>query len=384
MPAVLELEQDRLGRRSSRRSASLRPSRSARRSARTARGVDREEQRLRAEIAIAATSSPSVRRTARAAATGIRNSGTTRQWAVAEIAELRQTIESKRQDETEPSAILDQCARNTPPRWASGPRFEAIIAEHGYSTDSVRRLFQSGALHGGHAPAGVLADFLEVDPRYEHVVDDFLRDELNYVVVKSWDAADEGLSLLRADVDGRATFLVHPDDSQAKFSFVVDEAAHARRRDDTIVPLKNCIRVLNGFGKSLEIDPAEAGQRLHRPRCERRHVNSRSKIPTLFPRAIGECFHNVTVTGGKQRSEGPLSMKRELRDVCVCSTNWKAHCVRRNMRRWSLGREIEGLPSLLDRLEDEKREAEKLAMTSGHMLSQLESRTGARARAPGT
>ena len=65
----------------------------------------------------------------------------------------------------------------------------------------------------------MLADFLEVEGRYEHVVDDFLRDELNYVVVKSWDAADEGLRLLRSDVDGRATFLVHPEDSQAKFSF---------------------------------------------------------------------------------------------------------------------------------------------------------------------
>ena len=63
-------------------------------------------------------------------------------------------------------------------------------------------------------------------PRYERVVEDFLRDELNYIVVKSWDAADEGLRLLRTDVDGRATFLVHPEDSQAKFSFVVDEAAH--------------------------------------------------------------------------------------------------------------------------------------------------------------
>ena len=83
---------------------------------------------------------------------------------------------------------------------------EAVIAEHGYSTESVRRLFQSGALQGGRAPAGVLADFLEVDPRYERVVEDFLRDELNYVVVKSWDAADEGLRLLRSDVDGRATF----------------------------------------------------------------------------------------------------------------------------------------------------------------------------------
>ena len=70
-----------------------------------------------------------------------------------------------------------------------------MIAEHGYSTESVRRLFQSGVMQGGLAPAGVLADFLEVETRYEGVVEDFLRDELNYIVVKSWDAADEGLRL---------------------------------------------------------------------------------------------------------------------------------------------------------------------------------------------
>ncbi len=36
---------------------------------------------------------------------------------------------------------------------------------------------------------------------------------------------------------------------------------------------------------------------------------------SFFLSQSGECFHNVTVTGGKQRAEGPLSMKRELRDV---------------------------------------------------------------------
>ncbi len=44
----------------------------------------------------------------------------------------------------------------------------------------------------GNATVGTLADFLEVDGAYEQVVDEFLRDELNYIVVKSWDAADEG------------------------------------------------------------------------------------------------------------------------------------------------------------------------------------------------
>ena len=79
----------------------------------------------------------------------------------------------------------------------------------------------------------MLADFLEVEDRYEHVVDDFLRDELNYIVVKSWDAADEGLRLLRSDVDGRATFLVHPEDSQAKFSFLPTRCTRTAARSAT-------------------------------------------------------------------------------------------------------------------------------------------------------
>ena len=103
---------------------------------------------------------------------------------------------------------------------------------------------------------GVLADFLEVEGQYEHVVDDFLRDELNFVVVKSWDAADYGMNLLRGDVDGTRDVPGSSRTTRRQSSFV----QHGRSCDsgggsanNTIVPLKNCIRVLDGFGKSLEV-----------------------------------------------------------------------------------------------------------------------------------
>ena len=141
-----------------------------------------------------------------------------------ELVQVRQILEMKRREETSAKNHLDGLRAEYASALGKKGSLEAVIAEHGYSTESVRRLFQSGTFQGGLAPVGVLADFLEVESRYEGVVEDFLRDELNYVVVKSWDAADEGLRLLRSDVDGRATFLVHPEDSQAKFSFIVDEA----------------------------------------------------------------------------------------------------------------------------------------------------------------
>jgi chromosome segregation protein len=289
-----------------------------------------------------------------------------------EILRVRGLLDSSRQAEVECKNHLDSLRAEYASAMGKRASLEAVIAEHGYSTESVRRLFQSGVMNGGLAPAGVLADFLEVEPRYEGVVEDFLRDELNYIVVKSWDAADEGLRLLRSDVDGRATFLVHPEDSQAKFSFAVNEADRASAPGQ-LVALKDAIRVLDGFGRSLEVilpklrdgyivpDPAFARDLA----LENPHA--------FFLAQSGECFHNVTVTGGKQRAEGPLSLKRELREVTRQLNELEAALRNEEMRALTLGREIKEMSGLLDRLETEKRHAENQAMTSGHALRQIDS-----------
>jgi chromosome segregation protein len=290
-----------------------------------------------------------------------------------EISQLRHLLEAKRLEETTAKTRLDLLRAEFATALGKKGSLEAVIAEHGYSTESVRRLFQSGVMQGGLAPVGVLADFLEVEPRFERVVEDFLRDELNYIVVKSWDAADEGLRLLRSDVDGRATFLVHPEDSQAKFSFIVDEAAHCAPPTASIVPLKHTIRVLNGFGKSLEVILPKLRDGYIVPGSDTARGLALENPDAFFLSQSGECFHNVTVTGGKQRAEGPLSMKRELREVLRQLDDLERALRDEEMRVLTLGREIKDFASLLDRLEGEKREAEHQSMTSGHMLQQLDS-----------
>ncbi len=203
------------------------------------------------------------------------------------------------------------------------------------------------------------------------MVEDFLRDELNFVVVKSWDAADEGLRLLRSDVDGRATFLVHPEDSQAKFSFIQGETTYEGTRNDSVVPLKNCIRVLNGFGKSLEVILPKLGNGYIVPDQNVGRELALENPDAFFLSQSGECFHNVTVTGGKQRSEGPLSMKRELRDVLKQMADVEATIREKELHLATVARAIGELGGLLERLEEERREAERHAMTSEHTLKQL-------------
>jgi chromosome segregation protein len=335
-------------------------------------GIGREEQRLRTEIATASSQSETFGGQRGQIALEFESVSQRASGLTAEIASLRETLETKRAAENDTKKHLDSVRSEYATALGKKGSLEAVIAEHGYSTESVRRLFQSGAMQGGNTPAGVLADFLEVEPRYERVVEDFLRDELNFVVVKSWDAADEGLRLLRSDVNGRATFLVHPEDSQAKFSFVADESHHYSPLNDTVLPLKNSIRVLNGFGKSLEVILPKLGNGYIVPDPAAARELALSSPDAFFLSQTGECFHNVTVTGGRQRSEGPLSMKRELRDVLRLVEELERALRDKEMLALTLGREIKEHSSLLDRLEDEKREAEKQAMTSGHLLKQLD------------
>ena len=336
-------------------------------------GIEREALRLRAEMETANTQVEAFGGQRGQLALEFETVSQRVAGLTEEISRARQAIEGKRRDESEAKNRLDNLRAEYASAIGKRASLEAVIAEHGYSTESVRRLFQSGVMNGGLAPAGVLADFVEVEPRYEGMVEDFLRDELNYVVVKSWDAADEGLRLLRTDVDGRATFLVHPEDSQAKFSFAVDEAARAATPAQSVVPLKHAIRVLNGFGRSLEVILPKLRDGYIVPEPTFARELALENPHAFFLSQSGECFHNVTVTGGKQRTEGPLSMKRELRDV-IRLLDELEHALRdEELRALTLGREIRDLSSLLDRLEGEKREAEKQVMTSGHLLQQLDS-----------
>jgi chromosome segregation protein len=335
-------------------------------------GIAREEQRLQSEIATASAQSEAFGGQRGQIALEFESVSQRATGLSEEITNLRATVETKRNAENETKKHLDSLRSEYATALGKKGSLEAVIAEHGYSTESVRRLFQSGAMQGGNTPAGVLADFLEVEPRYERVVEDFLRDELNYVVVKSWGAADEGLRLLRSDVNGRATFLVHPEDSQAKFSFLADATQHYAPQSDTVIPLKNSIRVLNGFGKSLEVILPKLGNGYIVPDPAVARELALSSPDAFFLSENGECFHNVTVTGGKQRSEGPLSMKRELRDVLRLLEDLERALREKEMLALTLSREIKDHTSLLDRLEEEKREAEKQAMTSGHLLKQLD------------
>ncbi len=133
---------------------------------------------------------------------------------------------------------------------AAGRRdsLEALIRDHSYSTDTVRKLLKPGALAEGMAPVGTLADFLEVSGEHEGVVDEFLREELNYVVVRELGRGRRR----RAAAEVRRRWARDLPDSRCRAGRCCSKNAVKTINGPGVTPLKDAIRVLNGFGRSLE------------------------------------------------------------------------------------------------------------------------------------
>jgi chromosome segregation protein len=287
-----------------------------------------------------------------------------------EIAALRESLQARKAEESALRARANQLRGETAKVAGRRDSLTSLIRNHSYSTDTVRRLLKPGAMAQGMEPVGTLADFLEVSGEHEGVVDEFLREELNYVVVKSWVAAEQGVQLLKSGVDGRATFLIHSAEQSRLF-----EADKEAISGPGLTPLKDSIRVLNGFGHSLETilpklgnsylvdDPAEA------LRLAGRHVHAYFLTPE------GECFHNATVTGGKPASEGPLALKRELREAEGRLGKLEVELTAAETGAAALIQAIEELTAQLEACGEERRLAERDAANQGAALKQMETET---------
>ncbi len=193
---------------------------------------------------------------------------------------------------------------------------EEILSHRAYTAEAVKRLFTATehGRAGGLKPLGVLADFVEVDPAHERAAEEFLHDELEYVVVDTWEQAEQGVGLLRSDLEGRATFLVHPDQNA--------DFGESRRAEPSIGPETGIVARLSDvlrLGNGLTHAPSELLPRL--ARCflaEDRSAAQRLALqyPALYFLAPdGVCYSGFAVSGGKKTGSGPLALKRELRGL---------------------------------------------------------------------
>ncbi|MBI3680061.1 MAG: chromosome segregation protein SMC [Acidobacteria bacterium] len=247
-----------------------------------------------------------------------------------------------------------------------------VLSHRSYTTESVKRLFT--AIEHGQArelqPLGVLADFLEVDAAWEKAAEEFLHDELEYVVVRDWSDAHRGVDLMRGDLDGRATFLVHPEQDL--------NPAGTRREEPAVGPetgilgrLGSQLRMTNGLTQA----PVELIPRL--ARCFL--VGDRGAAQRLaleypdffFLLPDGVSYHGHAVSGGKKTGSGPLALKRELRELAVLIAAKQAQVDESAKALEQAEREIDALTEDLERLRAVQQLQEKDALALDHEMRKL-------------
>jgi len=284
-----------------------------------------------------------------------------------EIAELREALTVRRQEEAALRTQSNQLRGEQATLTGRRNSLDAVIKNHSYSTDTVRKLLKPDSLGPGMTPIGTLADFVDVAGEHEAVADDFLREELSYIVVKDWKSAEEGVRLLRSGMDGRATFLVHPEDAPGKLFETEPEIP-----GDGLISLRSTIKVLNGFGRSLEAMLPKLRDGYLAPDSE-----TARRLATEYPHGYflaptGEYFHSSTVSGGKPAAEGPLAVKRELRETQKKLEKVEAELGQAEINAVAAARAIEELAARLELLNEQRRQAERDAANQGAALKQME------------
>ncbi|HLK70060.1 MAG TPA: chromosome segregation protein SMC [Bryobacteraceae bacterium] len=248
---------------------------------------------------------------------------------------------------------------------------EQVLAHRTYTTESVKRLF--GALEKGKAtdlkPLGVMADYVEVDPQFEKPAEEFLHEELEYVVVENWQQAERGMDFIRAELDGRATFLVHPEPSRNGHRHLPEPAIGPET--GIAARLSDSLRLTNGFkDRAVDLLPRVSLCFLAEDRAAaQRLAVSYPHLYFLLP--DGVCYHGHTVTGGKKSGAGPLAMKREAREL---NTKLQARQNRLNemvARVDDLQHEILGLETELERLRVLQQSREKDRVALDHDMRKL-------------
>ena len=252
-----------------------------------------------------------------------------------------------------------------------------ILSDRSYTAGAVQKLFaaneRGGGAKGFHA-VGVLADYAEVEEKHEAAIEQYLRDELEYVVVETYDHARAGVSMLRDEVGGRATFFV---DSlrNLRLSSEYEPIVNFRAEDGVISRLDKLVEFR---------DPLGAAAKQFLPRLRSAYLTdstaaaekmSRDNPQYAFVTPDGTCYQGRMVTGGRPDEVGPLGMKRELRALDAEVLQLERQMGEKQAALEAIAAELMASEKALEELDIRQREVEREVISAthrhGHMQSEL-------------
>ncbi len=240
---------------------------------------------------------------------------------------------------------------------------DEILRERAYTGGTIQKLL---SLNGegekyGFRTTGLLSDYAEVEPGYEAAVEQFLRDELDYVVVESFDSARAGIHLLRSEFGGRATFFV---DSLGSLEVKAEPESPTEHQPGVIARMDRLVSFRRPLGEAAKhflprlrtaflVETAAAAEEL-----------AHAHHGQYFVTTDGSWYHGRLVGGGKPGQAGPLAIKRELRDLEAETERQESRLADCETRRAALESDIAELSTAVDGAQSEALEAEKLSVAA--------------------
>jgi chromosome segregation protein len=248
-----------------------------------------------------------------------------------------------------------------------------ILNDRSYTADAVQKLFAANDRGAGEnfRAVGVLADYAEVEEQYEAAIEQFLRDELEYIVVETYDHARAGVSLLRDEVGGRATFFV---DSLRNLRLEEYEPIMNFRPEDGVI---SRLDKLVGFR-----DPLGAAAKHFLPRLRSAYLTegaaaaeklARGNLQYAFVTPDGTCYQGRMVTGGRADEAGPLGMKRELRSLDAEVFRLEQETSGAQAALAQVAAQLADAEQSLEQLTNRQREAERNLFAATHRHEHLQS-----------
>jgi len=281
------------------------------------------------------------------------------------IAELRQQREAttKQADALRDSVVSVRARHST---------LTQILNDRSYTADAVQKLFAANEHGGGRdfRAVGVLADYAEVEEQHEAAVEQYLRDELEYVVVETYDHARAGVSLLREEVGGRATFFV---DSLKNLRLSEYEPIVNFRVEDGVV---------SRLDRLVEFrDPLGAAAKQFLPRLRSAYLTdspvaaeklARENPQYAFVAPDGTCYQGRMVTGGRADEAGPLGMKRELRALDAEVMQLEHEMNDKQSALEALIAELGASEKSLEEINVQQRDVERNVLSATHRYNQMQ------------
>ena len=290
------------------------------------------------------------------------------QTRIAELRRNRQELEA-RCNTARDAASSVRARRST---------LEQILNDRAYTAEAVKKLFAANAESGSNAAGGrdfravgLLADYAEVAELHEAAVENFLRDELEYVVVETFDHARTGVSMLREELGGRATFFV---DSLNKLNLVPEEH---------VIPFPTAEGVVSRLDKLVEFrDPLGHAAKQFLPRLKSAYLVETAGVAEKMAREYpafcfvtpdGTNYQGRMVSGGRATEAGPLGMKRELRALEAEASQRETELTEALTEIQRVEAELAERESLLEKASAAHMEAEKSLVGATHQRDQARS-----------